>query len=102
MGWFSSKHDGMPDVGQGDGWTKAEWRKAPKRRVRVDRLASTNKGGYLDEKRVAKYAKNRKGGTPLVVESGGKLFVADGHHRAAAAMARGEKYVTVRVKRGGR
>lgn len=102
MSWFSKKTDGMPDVGQGDGWTASSWRSAPTKRVPVSKLVSTNRGGYLDEKRVAKYAKSGKGGTPYVIESGGKYYVADGHHRAAAAMARGEKTVTVRVKRGGR
>lgn len=102
MGWFSSSRDGMPDVGQGDGWTASSWRSAPKKRVRVDKLVAANKGHYLDEKRVARYAKNGKGGTPYVVESRGKYYVADGHHRAAAAMARGEKTIVVRVKRGGR
>lgn len=102
MGWFSKSHDGMPDVGQGGGWTKAEWRRAPKKRVRVDKLESTNRGGYLNEKRAARYAKGGKRGTPYVVESGGRYFVADGHHRAAAAKARGEKTIVVRVKRGGR
>lgn len=100
MGWFSSKVDGMPDVGQGDGWTKSSWRGAPRKRVPVSKLVSTNRGGYLDPKRAARYA--RGGGDPYVVEHRGRYYVADGHHRAAAAIARGDKHVTVRVKRGGR
>ncbi len=102
MGWFSSKTNGMPDVGQGNGWTKSSWRSAPRKSVPASKLVSTNKGGYLDEKRVARYAKNGRKGEPLVVEHKGRYYVADGHHRAAAAMARGEKNVTVRVQRGGR
>lgn len=102
MGWFSRSSDGMPDLGQGKGWTAAEWRKAPTKRVPVSKLVAANKGHYLDPKKVAKYAKSGGGGKPLAVESGGRYYLADGHHRAAAAIQRGEKYVTVRVKRGGR
>lgn len=99
MGWFNSKkHDGMPDVGQGDGWTASEWRRAPRRRVPVDKLESTNRGGYLDEKRVRRYAKGG-GKDPKVIEHKGRYYVADGHHSAAGAKARGDKTVNARVIR---
>lgn len=101
MSVFKRSVNGMPDVGQGDGWTAAEWRRAPKVRVPVAQLVSTNLGGYLNASKVRKYS-NGRGGTPCVVETGGSYYVADGHHRAAAAIARGEKHITVRVKRGGR
>lgn len=101
MGLFSRKVNGMPDVGQGDGWTAAEWRRAPKKRIRVDRLVSTNLGGYLSPRKVAKYS-GGGGGTPYVVEDGGQFYVADGHHRAAAAIQRGDTHITVRLKRGAR
>lgn len=102
MGWFTKSHDGMPDLGQGKGWTAAEWRRAPTKRVSVAKLEAANRGHFLDSKRVDRYAKTGGGGTPYVVESGGRLYIADGHHRAAAAKARGEKTITVRVKRSGR
>lgn len=98
MGIFRRKVDGMPDVGQGDGWTVSSWRSAPKKRVPVAKLVSTNRGGYLNPRKVAKYSSGG-GGTPYVVQDGGTYYVADGHHRAAAAAARGEKYITARVKR---
>lgn len=102
MSWFSNKVNGMPDVGQGDGWSASSWRSAPRKRIPVSKLVSTNLGGYLSPSKVAKYAKSGGGGEPYVVEHNGRYYVADGHHRAAAAMARGEKSITVRVKRGGR
>lgn len=101
MGWFRKSVNGMPDLGQGEGWTAAEWRRAPKKRVPVSKLVAANRGHYLNPKTAAKYAKGG-GGDPYVVESGGRYYIADGHHRAAAAIARGETHVTVRVKRGGR
>lgn len=94
------KVDGMPDVGQGDGWSESEWRRAPRRTVRTADLVSTNRGGYLSRRRVEKYARGG-GGDPYVVEHRGRYYIADGHHRAAAAIARGEKTIPVRVKRGG-
>ena len=100
MGWFGRKHDGMPNVGQGEGWSESEWRRAPKKRVKVSDLESTNRGHYLDAKKVAKYAKSGRGGDPYVIEHKGRYYVADGHHRAAGAHARGDKTITVRVKRG--
>lgn len=100
MGLFSRSHNGMPDVGQGDGWSASSWRRAPRRRVPVSKLESTNRGHYLNPRTAAKYARGG-GGDPYVVESGGRYYLADGHHRAAAAVARGDRYITVRVKRPG-
>lgn len=101
MGWFTRKVDGMPDVGQGDGWTESSWRRAPRKSVPVDKLVSTNRGGYLNSKKAAKYARGG-GGDPYVVEHRGRYYIADGHHRAAAAIERGDKTISVRVKRGGK
>lgn len=100
MGWFSRSHNGMPDLGQGDGWTAAEWRRAPRGSVPVSKLEATNRGHYLNPRTAAKYARGG-GGDLYVVESGGRFFIADGHHRAAAAIARGDKRVTARVLRAG-
>jgi hypothetical protein len=36
-------------------------------------------------------------GTPLIVKSGGKYYVDDGTHRAAAAKLKGEKSVRAKV-----
>jgi len=98
---FRRKTDGMPDLGQGKGWSDSSWRRAPKRRVPIDRLISTNRGGYLDHKRAERYARTGHRGMICVVEKEGDLYVADGHHHVVAAMLRGEKTVEVRVKRPG-
>ncbi len=100
MGIFSRSHNGMPDVGQGDGWTSSQWRRAPRRSVPVSKLEATNHGRYLNPRTAARYARGG-GGVPYVVESGGRFFLADGHHRAAAAVARGDRWITVRVLRPG-
>jgi hypothetical protein len=101
MSWFSKTTNGMPAFGQGQGWTPSSWRRAPRKRVPVGKLVSTNRGGYLNQGRAARYARNRSGGDVYVVQHGGRYYIADGHHRAVAAMMRGEKTVTARVKRAG-
>ncbi len=94
---FRQHLDGMPNVGQGNGWTAREWSKAPGRQVRLTDLISINRGGYLDEQVVARYVRSGGGGKPCVVEHRGRLYVADGHHRAAAAWRRGETHIKARV-----
>lgn len=96
---FAAAVDGMPDLGQGRGWTPADWRRAPREQVPVSRLVATNRRGYLDEARVARYARGGGGGDIYVVAHGGRYWIADGHHRAAAAMVRGRAKVTARVLR---
>lgn len=92
----------MPDMGQGfvdrkGGWTVRQWRKAPIKPVRLTDLIATNRHGYLDERKVARYLKSRNPGEPCVVEHRGQLYVADGHHRAVAAHRRGETHIRARV-----
>jgi hypothetical protein len=87
----------MPNLGQGAGWTTSEWRRAPRRRVPLRRLIAANRGRYLDERRVARYVRSRPGGDIWVVEHRGRLYVADGHHRAAAAIDRGDSTIGARV-----
>lgn len=99
--WFTTTTNGMPSLGQGEGWTASSWRRAPRKRVPVTRLVATNRGGYLNESRAAKYARTGGGADIYVVEHGGRYYIADGHHRAVAAMMRGEKSITARVKRAG-
>ena len=56
----------------------------------------------LSPKTVNKYAKDNPDDgtyTPDVYERGGKLYIADGHHRIVAAMKRGEKTIKVSVTR---
>jgi hypothetical protein len=93
---FRAFLDGMPDLGQGAGWTRRQWRKAPPCRVRLQDLVATNRGGYLDENRIQHYM---RGGSrePYVVEHAGCLYVADGHHRATAAHRRGSTHIRARV-----
>jgi hypothetical protein len=100
MSWFNKTTHGMPDLGQGQGWTPSSWRRAPRKQVPVDKLVSTNRGGYLNESRAARYVR-KSGGDVYVVEHEGRYYIADGHHRAVAAMMRGEKTITARVKRAG-
>jgi uncharacterized ParB-like nuclease family protein len=104
VSWFNEMTNGMPALGQGQGWTPSSWRRAPRKQVPVAKLVSTNRGGYLSQRRAARYA--RKGGSVgggdvYVVEHEGRYYIADGHHRAVAAMMRGEKTITARVKRAG-
>lgn len=98
---FKRKTDGMPDLGQGRGWSESSWRRAPKKQIPVDRLISTNRGGYLDGRRAERYARTGHKGRIYVVERGGDYYVADGHHHVVAAMLRGEKTITAHVKRPG-
>ncbi|WP_181780933.1 ParB N-terminal domain-containing protein [Pseudonocardia pini] len=91
----------MPNLGQGSGWTDSEWRRAPRRRVPVRKLVATNRHHFLDERRAARYAKTRKGGDVYVVDAGGRLYLADGHHRVVAAMMRGETSIRARVMQAG-
>jgi ParB-like nuclease family protein len=98
--WFHHAADGMPNFGQGLGWTPASWRRAPRKQVPVGKLVSTNRRGYLSERRAARYA--RTGGADIyVVEHAGRYYIADGHHRAVAAMMRGDTTIAARVKRAG-
>lgn len=99
--WFHRTTDGMPDFGQGEGWTPSSWRRAPRRWVSVAKLVSTNRSGYLNEGLAARYARRGGGGDVYAVEHEGRYYIADGHHRAVAVMMRGEKTITVRVKQAG-
>lgn len=94
---FRACLDGMPDVGQGAGWTKRQWRRAPVRRVQLTALISINRGGYLNEQVVDRYTHSGRGDKPCVIEHRGLLYVADGHHRAVAAWRRGETHIWARV-----
>ena len=101
MRWFRESTDGMPDLGQGEGWSEASWRRAPCKQVPVTKLVSTNRRRYLSEHRAARYARRRGVDDIYVVEHAGRYFIADGHHRAVAVMMRGESMITARVKRAG-
>lgn len=74
MGFFSRKHDGMPDVGQGEGYTEKEWKRGRRERVPVSKLESTNRGGYLNPKLVEKAARGR-GKDSYVIEHRGRYYV---------------------------
>jgi hypothetical protein len=88
MGVFRKSVDGMPDVGQGDGYDRSSF--TGRKRVKVSDLVSTNKGGYLRPDR------HRGNGTVYAIEHDGQLYIADGHH-TAAHNAGGS--VVVRVKK---
>lgn len=96
---FRQHLNGIPDVGQGSGWTDTQWRAAPVRSVRLTGLIATNRGHYLDEQRVASYVRSSPGGKPYVLEHRGRLYCVDGHHRATAAYRRGDTHIRVHVKR---
>lgn len=72
----------------------AKGKTATERLVPVDDLIATQtglnpnfmNGPHLDKKSL-----------PLVYQLGGKLFLGDGHHRAASALARGERSLLARV-----
>lgn len=67
--------------------------------MRVSDLIATNRGGYLDEHRVARYVRRVPRGLLWVMEHGGCLYLVDGHHRAVAAFRRGEGQVLAHVIR---
>jgi hypothetical protein len=95
---FKAHLDGRPDVGQGDGWTPREWRRgARKRLVRLTDLIATNRGAYLDERRVDRYVRRSPRALPQVMEHAGFLYIVNGHHRVTAAFRRGEEFVTAEV-----
>lgn len=94
---FRFSLDGRPEVGQGDGWTAREWRRAPKRLVRVTDLVATNRGHFLDEQQVARYVRRAPRILPWVMQHGDCLYVVDGHHRVVAAFRRGEELVRAHV-----
>ena len=94
---FRRQLNGMPDLGQSDGWTVKQWRKAPARMVRLTDLIATNRDAYLDEELVRKYMRSGVGGDLCVVEHAGCLYLADGHHRATAAHRHGETHAQARV-----
>jgi hypothetical protein len=95
---FRAYLDGMPDVGQGSGWTARQWRRAPVRTVQLTDLVAINHGGYLNERIVRRYMRSSASWTlPCVVEHNGCLYVADGHHRAVAAYRRGDLTLIARV-----
>jgi ParB-like chromosome segregation protein Spo0J len=67
----------------------------PRTRVRVDKLVATQ--GKLDPAKVQDIArKPQSGPEPLVHSYRGRYYVADGHHRVAGAIERGDKHIWVR------
>lgn len=95
---FARSVDGMPDFGQGRrGWGLSEF--TGRKSVPVARLVSTNRAGYLDERRVARYARRWFPPPVWVVERSGWFYIADGHHTAAAAIANRKRRVDARVKK---
>lgn len=85
---FRRSVSGMPDVGQGGGFSRSQF--TGRKRVPVSSLIATNRGHYL------RPDKHKGSGTVYVIEHKGQLYIADGHH-TAAANAGGS--VTVRVKK---
>ena len=55
----------------------------------------------VDEDRVSQYERDPEtrssGGSPIVVERGGRYFIRNGHHRATSAVRRGERAIRARV-----
>ncbi len=82
-----------------DGWTEGQWRRAPVRRVRLDRLIATNR--RLLAPRLAHHmrpgARPDGGDLPMVVAMAGQLWLIEGHHRAVCAMWRGETHLRAHV-----
>ena len=59
--------------------------------------------GYLDESRVAYYAEHFEEAEPVTVfEVEGRLLLADGYHRLAAAQRLGRQAIRAEVRRGGK
>jgi len=70
-------------------------RAMPRTRVRLDKLVATQHG--LDKSKVADIAsKPASGPEPLVHPHRGRYYVADGHHRVAGAIERGDSHIWVR------
>lgn len=72
----------------------------PRVKVRLDKVVATQR--YYDQAKVddiAEKGPKKSGITPIVHPFNGKYYLADGHHRVAAAIQRGDTHITVkRVK----
>lgn len=56
---------------------------------------------YITQKGIDKYKGKSKTEPPILVKRGSKFYVADGHHRIAAAVANGKKSITADILRYG-
>lgn len=73
--------------------------KLPKRKVKLSELTAMQ--NRVDTGKVEALAENGAAGgskLPVVVQHDGRLWIADGHHRLAAAWLRGEETAEVRFK----
>lgn len=69
----------------------------PRVRVRLDKIVSTQR--KLDPSKVRAIARQPSSAIrtdPVVHPMGGKYILADGHHRVAGAIERGDNYIWVR------
>ena len=65
------------------------------REVPISELTATQR--HVSDERVRQYVDGANGKhTPIVLEHGGKLYLHNGHHRAVAALERGEKTLRAR------
>jgi ClpP class serine protease len=78
---------------------RASIRSADKRHVPLALLRALQH--TVSSSRVAQYElepdTHSEGGSPIVVERGGKLYLRNGHHRATAAIRRGDRTLYARV-----
>jgi hypothetical protein len=87
---------GMPDVGQGSGWSIRHWRRCPVERVPLSELVATQ--SYLSEACLSR-GPSMFGLKPCVVVWRGYRYIADGHHRVVRVIRRGEPHLQAHVMR---
>jgi lysophospholipase L1-like esterase len=74
----------------------ARWHKRfREERVPIDRMIATQRS--VTEAGVKKYARSTDEPPIIYRTDDGRLYIADGHHRIVAAIARGEQRVTARI-----
>lgn len=71
----------------------------PVRKIPLDEVRYSQDDSVMNEAKIDRMRRtwNKDMAPPVVAERNGSYIVLDGHHRAAAAKARGHKYLKARI-----